>query len=133
MTTEVRYASEGAASQGGDRPIRDCNKCGAEIVLVQSNKSGKWYPVGVNGGRSGMAFYVKSNIHECGVVLLKQELEDLYYAHKARFAELRELEDAAFRAGDEELERTYHAAIKKLAADHEDAVAAIEAKIQEAK
>lgn len=123
---DTRYASEGAVNQGGSRPIRKCNKCAAEIVLVKSDKTGKFYPVSVSNGRSGMAFYIKSNLHKCDEVLLETALFELEIQTKKRYDELVALENEAIRVNDRNLEDSYRAERKKLWADYEAAKAELE-------
>ena len=41
--------------------VKKCRKCGAEIVLLQSAKSGKWYPVNFKG----VCDVMKNDFHKC--------------------------------------------------------------------
>lgn len=45
-----------------DWRCKKCNRCGAEIVLIKSKKTGRYYPVNFRG----LIDVVVSDFHRCG-------------------------------------------------------------------
>lgn len=63
------YASTGAVRQhAGKLPIYVCTTCGAEVVWVESTRTGRPYLVTVSKGYLGQRYYVGANVHprDCG-------------------------------------------------------------------
>ena len=60
------FVSPGAVAQhGGKLPAYVCNTCHAEVVWVESKRTGKHYLVDVSYGQSQNRFYIGRNFHDC--------------------------------------------------------------------
>jgi hypothetical protein len=60
----TEYASPGAVNQhDGALPIRECKRCGAQIVWVTSQRTGRVYPVTVRRGQRDQPYYVGAYMH----------------------------------------------------------------------
>lgn len=56
-------AGQGSVGQSGDKPVYLCDKCGALVVWVKSNRTDKWYLADAVTGASGSLYYVGSAVH----------------------------------------------------------------------
>jgi hypothetical protein len=59
------FASEGAVRQnGGSLPIYICSECGADVVWVESKRTGRKYLANISRAYNGGRFYIGANIHQ---------------------------------------------------------------------
>ena len=82
-THDLGFASGGAVSQDGPLPIRECKRCGEQIVWAKSNRTGNNYPVNISTGYMHQRFYVKSDVHNCDEVESKREANRIAAAEQA--------------------------------------------------
>jgi hypothetical protein len=62
--TSLGFASPGAVRQHGNNlPIRECARCGDQIVWVTSSRTGRRYPANVRTGYLDQRFYIGSDLH----------------------------------------------------------------------